>query len=659
MRFKSISKRLSMSFFVIIVLVIVTIGVISGYNYKLMTDQAKHDLENSVRVLYEVIDMKMEDAKSIARLYSTDNNLIKGVSKDDINSIKVELNKVFKSYEASSGLEVFEVGDELAQVLFRAQDPFEIGGDLTEDINIQTALKGRYIAEYDLGEQGFRIRAYAPIKAGTNTLGSLTVGFSDVVYDIYNSISDQMLEVYNTEKLLYSSAEDRQEQYGTPIDDEFINEALLGERVTRLSIQEIVEYVPIFASDNETIIGVFTLKYDMTQINKSLMTNLIINFVLLFVIVLLIVFIIISFRRNISNPINEFSTIIEEMSNNDFEEKEFKNKKALKSPDETGKLSRSIVDLTTTIRTTVQALINSSNDIQTRSEDLSNSANIGTTTISEVSQAFESFAIGIQEQASDVSNSLHYMYELSDAIINNRDISKTIQERTQDIENDYNVSEERLNEMANSFRKSKNSTNELKSTVDQLLVSSNEISEILTVIRNIADQTNLLALNASIEAARAGEHGRGFAVVAEEIRKLAEMTSASTDDIAKITSGIGNSVDHVKDGMDQSLLNLATADEKITDVEGALKSISNRVNITFEDVNSLLENTEQIQTKKDATLEALESISSVIEETVATSEEISSSLMTQDDMVKNISVQADAMKEVSEVLNQLIQQFKI
>jgi len=199
----------------------------------------------------------------------------------------------------------------------------------------------------------------------------------------------------------------------------------------------------------------------------------------------------------------------------------------------------------------------------------------------------------------------------------------------------------------------------LKSTVDQLLVSSNEISEILTVIRNIADQTNLLALNASIEAARAGEHGRGFAVVAEEIRKLAEMTSASTDDIAKITSGIGESVDQVKDGMDQSLLNLATADEKITDVEGALKSISNRVNITFEDVNSLLENTEQIQTKKDATLEALESISSVIEETVATSEEISSSLMTQDEMVKNISVQADAMKEVSEVLNQLIQQFKI
>ena len=67
-----------------------------------------------------------------------------------------------------------------------------------------------------------------------------------------------------------------------------------------------------------------------------------------------------------------------------------------------------------------------------------------------------------------------------------------------------------------------------------------EIKYLADTIGSIAGQTNLLALNASIEAARAGEAGKGFAVVAEEIRKLAEQSAQSVDNIHRVTDQVQN-----------------------------------------------------------------------------------------------------------------------
>lgn len=197
--------------------------------------------------------------------------------------------------------------------------------------------------------------------------------------------------------------------------------------------------------------------------------------------------------------------------------------------------------------------------------------------------------------------------------------------------------------MADELKELELSVRKIADSVRTFVSSTAEITSMTKEVRDIADQTNLLALNAAIEAARAGEQGRGFAVVADEVRKLAEKSAATAQEIDKVTGTLRSTSSEAEQSLESGLQCLVESEAHIGQVVAALSDACVGATRTSEGMSQIVGTVGQQVTMGENLAQQFTAITQMAE--------------ANDDRVARLSTEAASLQRLSDQLTTLARRF--
>jgi methyl-accepting chemotaxis protein len=618
---------------------------------KLISNQQK-EMEHTIQTQFNRV---AEDLLDITTKYANDEKFVSAFQSGDRDILLQEVNQNYSRLQEEHGMDIFEFGDASGKVFLRGHNPDKYGDDKSELPAVQSAIDGQAIAGFEFGSSGLSVRAFAPILFNDKVIGTLQTGVDDTFLNELNEMLQGVnINLYNQEGTVVVSSEET--NIGGTIDEKSILTSVMqGETISRSDNGYLESYLPMYDPTQSEIIGVIGINQDIAVIQDTKQSIIKIALMITAITVLIVLVVSIRFSKSISNPIKKLTRLMVELSKGNLKISIEDSKRN----DEIGQLTESMQVMKGTLHNTIKQVAAASTNVATQSEELTQSAIEVKTGSEQIAFTMEEISAGTEKQADRASR-----------LANNVGMFASKVQITNEKGEQIQVSSLEILELTDKGKQLMESSNKQMMKIDEMVQGAvkemdkldnqtKEISQLVSIIQQVANQTNLLALNAAIEAARAGEQGKGFAVVADEVRKLAEQVSRSVTDITGIVDNIQGESSTVADSLKAGYKEVEQGTMQIKTTSETFNKISSSVTDMVSNIQHISENLSDIAASSQEMNGSIEEIAAISEESASGIEETSATTQQSSSSMEEVARGSEQLAKLAEELNELVRHFKL
>ncbi|MBO4377170.1 MAG: methyl-accepting chemotaxis protein [Lachnospiraceae bacterium] len=444
---------------------------------------------------------------------------------------------------------------------------------------------------------------------------------------------------------------------GTQATDAVINQTLkggqdfLGTNVTINNKPYFAYYTPLKNSDGSIVGMCFAgrLAEDVSAgINKAVMMCITTGIVIVVVVAILGMIL----NKLLSAKMKSVANSIERVADGDLSVVVDEN--ILSRGDELGVIGNSTKFLVDKIGGIVETLKDTSNELNSKSNDMASSAHQAADASAQVATAIDDISKGAVSQADSIQTAVNNTDSMGQSIEAIADSVTSMNAASEEMKKSCDETMVTLNNLVNHSKKVAESVDTIATTIDSTNESAKAISEFTEAINSIASQTNLLSLNASIEAARAGEAGKGFAVVASEISGLADQSKQSADKINEIVTRLIKDASESVDVMKVLSDNVTEQGEQLNATKKDMEKMSENINSVAGSAEEISGKVATLREDKQGLGQMIEDLSAISEENAASTEETNASMEELAATFQMINTDAGSLSALAEEMNQTI-----